>query len=252
MTLRNFFVGRAIGLIILLVLVGVFFGIKALVTDSTVESVETAIALVKEEKPELAEYPSENLPPKRIQSDEAADGWFLGFLMEGSGRSGILKGECYFVSKTGKVESRGVFVANEMAGPNMLYLTDCTPVVAENPDGEADPSRMTLSMKKWEWVKALYNDGRTITPKKAGVFTVTFREDGTFSATTDCNGIGGKYTAKDGVITFDSVFITEMYCEGSQDTLFARLVGDSTSYHFTGRGELIFDLKYDSGTVVFR
>jgi heat shock protein HslJ len=134
----------------------------------------------------------------------------------------------------------------------MLYLTDCTAAVAENPDGEADPTRMTLGMKEWVWISALYNDGQKIVPKKAGVFTLSFRDDGTFSARTDCNSMGGEYTAKNGTIAFGSVFMTEMYCEGSQDILFARLVGDSTSYHFTGRGELIFDLKYDSGTVVFR
>jgi len=126
-----------------------------------------------------------------------------------------------------------------------------TPIIGENLEGEADPSRMTLDMTVWRWVKASYNDGRTVTPKEPGIFTLTFK-NGLFSAKTDCNSMSGSYSAKDGLITFGPIAMTKMYCEGSQEQDFAKLIENSAGYHFTSRGELILDLKFDSGTVTFR
>ena len=124
--------------------------------------------------------------------------------------------------------------------------------VAQDFEGEADPSRMTLDMKTWVWVSALYNDGKKVEPKQAGKFTLTFLDDTRFSASTDCNSMSGSYTADTYSITFSQIAMTKMYCEGSQESDFATLLQDSAGYLFTSRGELIFDLKFDSGTVTFR
>ena len=124
--------------------------------------------------------------------------------------------------------------------------------VEQNFEGEADPSRMTLGMKTWVWISAIYNDGRTITPKKTGVFTLTFSPDGRFSAKTDCNSVAGKYTVNENNISFSEMMSTKMYCEGSDENVFTKLLSDTQSFHFTSWGELIFDLKFDSGSVVFR
>ena len=111
---------------------------------------------------------------------------------------------------------------------------------------------MTLVMKKWVWIRALYNDGREVVPKKPEAFTLTFGNDGKFSATTDCNSMGGSYTAKNDTISFGEMYSTLMFCTDSQETEFSQLLGNIGGYHFTSRGELIFNLKLDSGTVVFR
>lgn len=124
--------------------------------------------------------------------------------------------------------------------------------VAQDFEGEADPSRMTLSMKTWKWISALYNDEREVKPAKADAFTLTFGADGKFTATTDCNQMGGSYTTDAEKIEFKDIFSTKMFCEGSQETVFAELLTNSTSYHFTSKGELILDQKFDSGSVVFR
>lgn len=124
--------------------------------------------------------------------------------------------------------------------------------VEQNFEGEADPSRMSLGMKKWVWISTLYNDEREIRPTKAGAFSLTFGANGKFSATTDCNSMGGSYTANTDTITFSEIFMTEMYCAGSQDTVFALMLEHTSNYHFTNRGELILDLKFDSGSVVFK
>lgn len=124
--------------------------------------------------------------------------------------------------------------------------------VVQNFEGEADPSRMTLDMKSWVWVKALYNDSREVLPKKAGVFTLDFSKDGRFSVKTDCNSMGGKYSVNGSQISFTEIVSTKMYCAGSQESEFASLLTDTSGYHFTSKGELILDLKFDSGSVVFR
>jgi len=126
-------------------------------------------------------------------------------------------------------------------------------VVAENFEGEADPNRMTLGMKTWNWVSAQYNEGREVRPKAGKNFTLTFGADGKFSATTDCNSMGGSYsTTSVKGITFSNIFSTLMFCQGSQEAEFSALLQNSDNYHFTSKGELILDLKFDSGSVVFK
>ncbi len=125
-------------------------------------------------------------------------------------------------------------------------------IVEPDFSGEADPNRMTLSMKSWTWISALYNDGREIKPNQAGKFTITFLADGGFSVTTDCNSMGGSYTTDGELLTFGPIMSTKMYCEGSQESEFAELLQNTASYHFTSKGELVLDLKFDSGSVIFR
>ena len=124
--------------------------------------------------------------------------------------------------------------------------------VAQNFEGEADPTRMTLDMKTWAWTKTLYSDDKLVTPKSAGKFTITFKKDGTFSATTDCNGVGGEYIVNKNQITFSKMMSTLMYCEGSQESDFTKMLEQSTSYMFTSKGEMVLLLKYDSGSVMFK
>lgn len=125
-------------------------------------------------------------------------------------------------------------------------------VVEPSFEGEANSSDMSLEMKTWTWVSTLYADGRELLPKAADAFTVTFGADGKFSATTDCNSIGGNYTANTNNISFSEVRSTKMYCEGSQEALFISLIEDVEGYHFTSKGELIFEFKHGSGTATFR
>lgn len=117
---------------------------------------------------------------------------------------------------------------------------------------QADPTDASLTSQTWTWVAALYNDGREVVPQDPTAFTLNFGTDGTFDATTDCNSMSGSYTVgDDGQISFGPIAMTKMFCEGSQEQTFSRLLTDTTTYHITS-GELIFDLKFDSGSVVFR
>ncbi len=127
-----------------------------------------------------------------------------------------------------------------------------TPTVIKDFEGEADPSRMTLGMKSWQWISVTYSDGTKIIPKQTRAFTLDFNNDGTFSATTDCNRIGGKFEAKNGAIKFGDITTTLMYCEGSQEADFQKVLTRAAGYLFTSKGELVLDIERDSGSAIFR
>lgn len=125
------------------------------------------------------------------------------------------------------------------------------PIVGELEEGgEADPSRMTLFITTWRWISATV-DGEEVKPKNEGQFTVAFDTAGRFTATTDCNSMGGSYNANAANISFTEMASTQMYCEGSQEADFAAILASAESYRFTVRGELILNLK-NGGTATFR
>jgi len=115
-----------------------------------------------------------------------------------------------------------------------------------------DSEMLSVYDKTWKWVSAEYNDGRMVTPNRADAFTLTFAEDNSFSASTDCNGVGGRVVMNDSQISFGEMMSTLMYCEGSQEQIFTQLLSDATEYHITANDELVLGLQFDSGTVLFR
>jgi heat shock protein HslJ len=83
-------------------------------------------------------------------------------------------------------------------------------------------------------------------------FKLTFTKPNRFSASTDCNGVGGEYIVTGNKIVFDKMMSTLMYCDNSQEGEFSKALGEVSSFHFTGKGELVLDLKYDSGSMLFK
>lgn len=124
--------------------------------------------------------------------------------------------------------------------------------VAQNFEGDAGSNKMTLTMKKWEWVKTLYSNDKLVIPLKQNKFSLIFKNDNTFSATTDCNSMGGEYTIKDNIINFSKMMSTQMYCEGSQEADFTKMINETQSYLFTSKGELVLNMKFDSGSIFFK
>lgn len=147
------------------------------------------------------------------------------------------------------------FSTQPSIGKSISALLDPTSLtfgeVAQDFEGEADPSKMTLSMNKWKWIKATTPQG-DVMPQKSDAFTLSFNNDGTFSASTDCNGVGGEYVAGKTSLSFDKMMSTLMYCEGSQERVFSDFLSNTEGFVFTSRGELILTLKDDGGTVIFR
>ena len=123
--------------------------------------------------------------------------------------------------------------------------------VVQNFEGEADPNKMTLGMKTWNWVSTTYSNDTTVTPK-TNKFALTLSANKTFSATTDCNGVGGEYILSGKTITFTKMMSTQMYCEGSQEQEYSKMLGQVQSYMFTSKGELVLVLKLDTGSMIFK
>jgi heat shock protein HslJ len=116
-----------------------------------------------------------------------------------------------------------------------------------------NPSKLTLSGKTWAWIKTSYNDGAEITPLKPKIFDIVFWSSGSFAVATDCNSVGGRYTAKGGQISFSNIIHgSRKVCAGSQESKFTEMLINATSYHFTTLGELVLDLKSGTGSVFFR
>ena len=124
--------------------------------------------------------------------------------------------------------------------------------LAKNFEGEANPSMMSLSMKKWVWINTKMNDGTVTVPKRQGAFTLTFGSDKKVSVGTDCNSMGGTYVSKGNTLTFSSMMSTMMYCEGSQEQDFSASLQNVASFMFTSKGELVLEIKMDSGTMLFK
>ena len=112
--------------------------------------------------------------------------------------------------------------------------------------------QMTLNMKTWNWVNTIYNNGTEIKPIISGKFTLTFSKSKTFKATTDCNRIGGEYITSGDKISFSKMMSTLMYCDGSQEGSFTKMLNETQSYMFTSKGELVLLLKEDTGSVIFK
>lgn len=124
--------------------------------------------------------------------------------------------------------------------------------VARDFEGEADPDRMTLTMKTWVWLRTRYNNDTVQAPREAGAFTLTFGQQGV-QGSTDCNSFRGDVTVSDHRIGFDpAMATTRRFCTDSQEQEFLQMLSQVQSYLFTANGRLILELKYDSGGMEFR
>jgi heat shock protein HslJ len=119
-------------------------------------------------------------------------------------------------------------------------------------EGEADTSKMTLGMKKWEWIRTEKESGGTVIPKQKDVFTASFDVHGGVQFKTDCNTITGKFKLRDGSLLFSDLASTRMYCEGSQEGEFSQSLSNVISYAFTSKGELLLTFGTTRGMMVFR
>jgi heat shock protein HslJ len=134
-------------------------------------------------------------------------------------------------------------------------------IVANNETEQNEEKNSELDKElfesSWLWKELLidveYADDGKVTPKKSDAFVITFLPDGTFKASTDCNYIGGSYDLEivSNSISFKDVFITEMYCEDSQDLFFVEILSSVDGFELKS-GELVLSLKVGNGKVFFK
>lgn len=138
---------------------------------------------------------------------------------------------------------------------DVIYLSEDKRLaeVAIDFEGEADPNRMTLQMHPWTWIRTVFNNDTTTKPKEAGIFTLSFTEDGRVLGTSDCNSFHGTVTVEKHKIRIgENIAMTRKFCAGSQEMEFIGMLQSVSSFIFTSRGQLIMELKYDSGLMFFQ
>lgn len=120
----------------------------------------------------------------------------------------------------------------------------------QHPESESKiPSEL---LNTWIWENTLMSDDSVITPEQLGMFTITFNSDGSISGTTDCNDFGGSFTADaQGNISFGQFVMTEMFCQFSQESVFVNELSNVDKYLFDDSGNLVLNLKVDSGGMHF-
>ena len=117
---------------------------------------------------------------------------------------------------------------------------------------ESDSSASTLAGTTWVWSQTQMNDDTLKTPAVEGAFTLTFNDDGTAGATTDCNTYSGSYTEEGGSLAIELPAATLMACpDDSQEQEFIADVTSINSYIVTEEGDLALLLPFDSGSMIF-
>ena len=57
----------------------------------------TEVQIIKSQFPEMKGYPGDQLPPESIRMEKSEDGWYVAFVLEGSGVP-IIEVRCFFLT----------------------------------------------------------------------------------------------------------------------------------------------------------
>ena len=117
---------------------------------------------------------------------------------------------------------------------------------------EPDQTRPSLMTKTWKWEKTEYSDDTLVKPAQKGFFALSFKQDGKVTIQTDCNAMSSTYQFEGSKLTFGEIMSTRKFCEGSQENEFAQMINEIATYFFTEEGVLVFEFKYDSGSMTFK
>ncbi len=98
-------------------------------------------------------------------------------------------------------------------------------------EGKKAPSPSPLAGTAWIWKETAHDGKRTV--PEGDDFVISFTETEVQSS-TDCNSLGGTYIVADSNITFSPLAMTEMYCEGSLDTVYANDLSKALQFNVEG------------------
>jgi heat shock protein HslJ len=154
------------------------------------------------------------------------------------------------LSKGGSVNITGdtLTISSDLASMEFAK-TEAPELITEEPSTN-ESSTPDLAGTSWQWVETAMNDGTTTQSAKPEAFVLSFDQDGKVSSSTDCNSISSTYTSNQGELIFGPLAMTKMFCEGSQEGVYAKALGEVQSYLVNG-DTLSLALKLDSGIMEF-
>jgi heat shock protein HslJ len=108
-----------------------------------------------------------------------------------------------------------------------------------------------LTKKDWVWLSMTLENSQVIKPR-SGEFILKFTSDGSFTSSTDCNSISGKFNSLNGIIQFENnIVTTEKYCMKSLEGPYVKQLQNAKNYKFNEKNQLIIELKDGSGFMIF-
>ncbi len=109
-----------------------------------------------------------------------------------------------------------------------------------------------LTSKTWFWGSTLsLADGFLTEPADQSKFKLTFSNNGTFSASTDCNSIGGEYKITGNKIKLDKMMSTEMYCAKSREAEYRKMLEQAESFDFDPDDGALFLMLKDNRRMLY-
>ena len=126
---------------------------------------------------------------------------------------------------------------------------------ASEPSAAEPPATTgTLQGVVWEWQGSQYSDGTEAVPEDPSRYTIEFADDGTATIQADCNQVRADYVANedDSTLSITPGASTKVACpEDSLDSELMRDLEGAAIYFFDDAGDLLIDIKFDSGTMRF-
>jgi len=131
----------------------------------------------------------------------------------------------------------------------MVLLSACQVMHSAAERGDAGTPALTGAT--WHWQGSFYNNDARQEPDTPGNYTLRFDGDGKVRLRADCNRAGGRYRLDGHRLTIEVLQTTLAACPpGSLESAYLKDLGNVNSYLFH-QGDLILELKYDSGGMRF-
>lgn len=157
------------------------------------------------------------------------------------------------VSVLGKSFKSGGTSTNPVQTSNTKSTKTPTPTKSTTPAPKPAPIINPLTAKSWQWVSTTYSNGNVVTDASPAKFSLSFKKDGTFGTTTDCNSMGGKYSLNVNFIKFSDMMSTMMACMNTtQEGEYQKIFSEAQSYKITASEELRIDMRYGAGFAIFK
>jgi heat shock protein HslJ len=124
------------------------------------------------------------------------------------------------------------------------------PVVKPPTEPMPAPMNGPLFGTAWQFQRTTTPDKKIFAPIKLKEFVLEFETSERLTSNTDCNTVGGSYTAAEGYMTVGPLMMTKMYCVGSEESRYASDLGKAIRYSVSGN-TLTLTLKDNAGTMTF-